>query len=1035
MTPAEWQKVKDLYEEAVARPRAEQTAFAEQACDGEVRRELLRLLEFSSEDEARIDLPAAGGQFMQFLSADLFAALDPGQTLLGRFRILRLAGRGGMGEVYEAEDLQLRERVAIKTIRAQAGTDDRMLERFRREIALSRQVTHPNVCRMFEMHETTVAGRPLVFLTMEFLEGETLSEFLVREAPLSRQQAFPIIGQMVSALGAAHAAGVVHRDFKSSNVFLSKDRASELRVVVTDFGLARSLAGEGQQTSTGWGAGTPAYMAPEQLEGHPAGPAADQYALGVVMYEMATGQAPYPGDSPMQVAVRKVKEPPASPRTLNPSIDPKWEATIMRCLERDPRDRYAAAEDVTPSLQNRSFPRIPRRAVRRWSWAAAAVAVCVAAGFWLARSSRQGVEPPAAVASWYREGVAALHEGSLATAQRAFQKTVEGAPQWPFGYARLAQVSDEMDQPDRARQAILKAIQYKPSWFRETGLIDAVQALIARDFRAAEKAFRAGMGDDPGGRSGEAIDLARCLDRADRPREALRVLDGILRVQPDHPAANLNYALLGIRGSAKAEAVDAGFARALHGFEPLNRIESVAETQLQLALWHYKQQKMAEAQQMGRTSLQTARLAKSPWTEIRALFHLARVIREAGGAPEEFEPLSAQGVTLGRQERFWGPLLNGQIDLGILSFSQGELETALQQFTEVQRSAQESESPRAAARASYWLGRALLGKGRVAEAEQTLEKARAFWRANGFERERLRTELSLAEAWQKSGRDAEAMAIAEAALRQVREFGDDDLLAAAYYRQANYLMVRGRYPRALELWKELAVESQRSGFVYDEFTARLQTARALLNLGRFDEAWSAMRELEKDARFQTTARQLERWNLEAGLHLEQGHPAEALVLYRKIQTMAEEKKITRWKVRMAQALCIASTQGEPPAVARQACAPLFEKTDDRLAAAAGDFMLADLLLAEGKWAESRRLAEEARQFYAKISHHDNMLYALLIRGQAERRSGQRAELAATVAEAEKVYGTIRREWGDQAAQQYLQRPLYQQRWAEIHRQD
>ena len=177
---------------------------------------------------------------MSLLSADLFSVLDPGQLLLGRFRIVQLAGRGGMGEVYEAEDLQLRERVAVKTIRAQVGGDDRMLDRFRREIALSRQVTHPNVCRMFEMHEATVSGRPLVFLTMEYLDGETLAEFLKREAPLTRQRAFPIIEQMTAALGAAHAAGVIHRDFKSSNVFLSKDRAGELRVVVTDFGLART---------------------------------------------------------------------------------------------------------------------------------------------------------------------------------------------------------------------------------------------------------------------------------------------------------------------------------------------------------------------------------------------------------------------------------------------------------------------------------------------------------------------------------------------------------------------------------------------------------------------------------------------------------------------------------------------------------------------------------------------------------------------------------------------------------------------------
>ena len=1029
MTPSDWQRVKDLYEQAAELPRSQQLAFVEDASDGEVRRELIRLLAFDPDGNARIDQPAAGGQFMSLLSADLFSVLDPGQLLLGRFRIVQLAGRGGMGEVYEAEDLQLRERVAVKTIRAQVGGDDRMLDRFRREIALSRQVTHPNVCRMFEMHEATVSGRPLVFLTMEYLDGETLAEFLKREAPLTRQRAFPIIEQMTAALGAAHAAGVIHRDFKSSNVFLSKDRAGELRVVVTDFGLARTTDPDGQalsQTTTGFGAGTPAYMAPEQLEGHPAGPAADLYALGVVMYEMATGQPPYAGDSPMRVAIRKVTERPALPRSLNPNVDSKWEAAILRCLERDPRDRYAAAGDVTRSMHRMTFPHLRRRSLNRWAFVAAAVVLCTAAGWWLARSMGRAVEPPAAVSSWYREGVASLHEGSLATAQRAFQKTVDGAPDWPFGHARLAQVFDEMDQPDRARQAILKAIQRKPSWFRDSRLIDAVQALIARDFRAAESAFRQSVGREVNRQPDEAIDLARCLDRADRPREALLVLDGILHVVPDHPAANLNRALLGIRGSAKAADIEAGFDRALRGFQPLNRIEALAETQLQLSLWRYKQQKVPESQQLARTSLDTARLAQSRWTEIRALFHLARDTREVGGKAEEFEPLSAKGIALAREERFWGPLLNGQIDLGIQVFTQGELEAALAQFTQVQQSARETESPRAEARAGYWLGRTLLGQGQVPEAEQQLEKTRAFWRANGFERERLRTELVLTEAWQKAGRDAEAMATAEDVLRRVREFGDDDLIATAYFRQANYLMQMGRFPRALELWKELATEGVRSGFVNDEFTSRLQTARALLNLGRFEESWAVLRQLAKDPRFR--ARELDRLNLEAGLHLEQGEAAEALRIYRQIQFAAEEKKVSRWKRPMALAICTASIGAAQPE-----CAPLLAETGAAAAVASRDYILADFFLAQKNYTEARDRADRAYRFYAAIGNHDNALYTLLVRGQAESRSRQLAELAVTRATAEKVFGEIRREWGPAAAEQYLKRPLYQTRWAEIHR--
>ena len=239
-------------------------------------------------------------------------------------------------------------------------------------------------------------------------------------------------------------------------------------------------------------------------------------------------------------------------------------------------------------------------------------------------------------------------------------------------------------------------------------------------------------------------------------------------------------------------------------------------------------------------------------------------------------------------------------------------------------------------------------------------------------------------------------------------------------------MQMGRFPRALELWKELATEGVRSGFVNDEFTSRLQTARALLNLGRFDESWQVLRQLAKDPRFR--ARELDRLNLEAGLHLEQGQAAEALRIYRQIQATAEEKKVSRWKRPIAVAICTASIHAAQPE-----CAPLLAETGGAAAVASRDYILADFFLAQKNYTEARHRADRAYRFYAAIGNHDNALYALLVRGQAESRSRQMAELAVTRAEAEKVFGEIRREWGPAAAEQYLKRPLYQTRWSEIHR--
>ncbi len=298
---------------------------------------------------------------------------SPGDVAADRFRIVRFIGEGGMGEVYEAEDLELKERVALKTLRPEIASQERTLARFKREIQLSRKVTHPNVCRIFDLArhgETT-------FLTMELVRGETLAERLRRQGRMSPSEALPIIEQMAAGLQAAHQVGVVHRDFKSANVMLELG-AGDLRVVVTDFGLARSIAaGESTATATGGIVGTPAYVAPEQLEGGKITGTADLYALGVVVYEMVTGKQPFVGDSAFAVAVKRLRERPTPPSSHVADLDPNWEGAILRCLERNPAERFSTAAEVVQALRSCQAPRPSR--VQRASWLSVPIwaAVCV----------------------------------------------------------------------------------------------------------------------------------------------------------------------------------------------------------------------------------------------------------------------------------------------------------------------------------------------------------------------------------------------------------------------------------------------------------------------------------------------------------------------------------------------------------------------------------------------------------------------------------------------------------------------------------
>ena len=306
--------------------------------------------------------------------------LPAGVVVAGRFRIVRRLGGGGMGDVYEAEDLELGTVVALKSIRPDR-VNAASLERFKREILLARRVTHPNICRTFDLFvERRPGAEPLLVIAMERLDGPTLARFLRDRGALDIKEALPIAVQLCRGLAAAHLAGVVHRDLKSSNVMLTTGGpASEpgQRAVITDFGIARAGDDEvplDRLTASGQIIGTPAYVAPEQVRGDRAGPRADIYSLGVVLFEMVTGEQPFQGRGPLATAVKRLEEPTPSPAARRPGLDDRWNAAIMKCLALSPDDRFQSANEVEKALVATRTGRDPGRRRRL------GVAVSAAAG-------------------------------------------------------------------------------------------------------------------------------------------------------------------------------------------------------------------------------------------------------------------------------------------------------------------------------------------------------------------------------------------------------------------------------------------------------------------------------------------------------------------------------------------------------------------------------------------------------------------------------------------------------------------------------
>ncbi len=340
--------VMNLVELALSRPAEERQAYMRSACgeDTELLTQVCRYVEW----EERMN-----GFLLEPLCPPLENEhpFERGELLADRFRIVREVAQGGMGIVYEAEDEKLGRRVALKC--AKIGFRKRLPP----EVRHATSISHPNVCKIFEIHTAYTSRGETDFLTMEFLEGETLAERLHR-GPVPEEEARSIALQLSAGLAEAHRNHVIHGDLKSSNVILAKGPQGSIRAVITDFGLARQPEPGLRTAQSAERCGTPDYMAPELWKGAGLSPASDIYALGVILCELATGKRPYPAEASWED--RLTAKPAAS--------DPKWGKVLDKCLDPDPLKRFPGAEQIAQALA-------PGHS-RRWFVAAAAAAILAA---------------------------------------------------------------------------------------------------------------------------------------------------------------------------------------------------------------------------------------------------------------------------------------------------------------------------------------------------------------------------------------------------------------------------------------------------------------------------------------------------------------------------------------------------------------------------------------------------------------------------------------------------------------------------------
>ncbi len=430
---------------------------------GSVGRETVLLSELpgSSPDSVRESTAAASSPALRHvnISPDTLASLSV------RYEILADAGSGSMGNVYKARDRETGGIVALKLLKPEIATDQLMMDRFKRELLFARKITHKNVCRVYDFNR--VNG--VAYTSMEFVEGESLRALLNRAGKLPAERATQIALQMCSGLKEAHAQGIVHRDLKPENVMI--DSAGSVKIM--DFGIARSM--DAATRLTGSLAGTPAYMAPEQVSGKPVDYRTDIYSLGLVFYEMFTGSPAFKAENSVAVALKQMSEEVVPPHFVEPRIPVSIERIILKCLEKEPERRFLSVAELETAL---AAPHTARLAASpSVTFAAAASAPVPKPVPSVARVPARGVLPPPAASSkaspvlWVLVGVglAFVVFGGLRAAavqksanQIVFDEKIKAPVPPAFAY-EIPKPAPATNDEDAARENSASGSSAKPS--------------------------------------------------------------------------------------------------------------------------------------------------------------------------------------------------------------------------------------------------------------------------------------------------------------------------------------------------------------------------------------------------------------------------------------------------------------------------------------------------------------------------------------------------------------------------------------------
>lgn len=967
-----------------------------------------------------------------------------------------------MGTVYLAEDTHLGRRVAIKFPLLTSDSHD-YRARFLREARAVSELSHPCIATLFDYGQTD-EGRP--FLVMELARGRALTE-LMQKGELNLPRAVAIVIEIATALVAAHAQGVIHRDVKPSNIMIDDNG----QVKVLDFGLAKQLNKDqaggsapeaptllSTETRSGVVLGTPAYLSPEQAMSAAVDGRSDLFALGTLLYEAITGRTPFAGGSFIEIAANVLHVEPPPPSKFNSSVPRELDFIVTKALAKKPDKRYQSAKELiadlsavkdrleddsgqtlikqtspsvltahSGSLSNLS--RILRRPRIPLSYLLLGFAILIIAGGIAFRFGRPALYTPSAAAErWYGVGTNALRDGASYQASQALQRAIAADDGYTLAHARLAEALVDLDYVDRAKDELLRVTGVDRATLSKLDslYIDAITATVRQDFAKSIELYKQINGESAAAdKAYVLVDLGRAYENNNDAAGAIQSYTEATNQNSQYATAQLRLGIVYGQQGELAKAL-ASFDKAESIYQALGNLEGRAEVTFQRGALLNKRNKLAEAKTQLEQALTFARANDNKSQVIKTLLQLCSVAFDAGETSRSTE-YAQEAVELAQKNGMENLSAQALVDLGNSFFIRGEYVQAEKYLTQALELAQRSKARRNEARARVSLGSLREQQDHPDEAIRYLEPALAFYEQGGYRSETFSCLVLLARANLQKGDYASAQTGHERLLKLATESNDQSQIARAHAERGSALSREEKFTEALDQWSQAYSIYDSLGIQRTKGYNLVSRAEVLGRLGRFEEARGLLEQATAIA--EKPGGELKRLSLETRLVLAQiavvqenfsdaKGRAEKLVAAAgtEFKSIATSAKII---------IGLSQLYGGAKAAGKQTVAEAVEmarQLNDPVRLARAQLALAEALLLTGDNGGAASNALRAEEVFGRLSQPASAWQALLIAAQANQNLGDKSAAREYAMRAKDSLAKLEQNWGKENYSSYLSRP-------------